>query len=107
MIRLSVGEMQTLQVAHFLLLPGDDAASTAREPNSALSDTRPEPRIHEGPLHCPALISSVPATKTLSLNSTLAFGSAHSREILSREQTNFVFKRNTQFHSCFAQSKLG
>lgn len=72
--------MQTLRVGHVLILPGDDAASTVREPDSAPSDTRQEPLIRAGPLHCPAPVSSVPvtskSTKTLSLNSTLAFGSA-------------------------------
>lgn len=72
--------MQTLRVGHVLILPGDDAASTVREPDSALSDTRQEPLIRAGPLHCPAPVSSVPvtseSTKTLNLNSTLALGSA-------------------------------
>lgn len=59
---------------HVLVLPGDDAASIAMAPNSALSDTRQEPPIREGPLHCPAPISSVPAKSesTKMLNSTLA-----------------------------------
>lgn len=45
---------------HALLLPGDDTASITKEPDSALSDTLQEPRIHASPLHCPAQVSSVP-----------------------------------------------
>lgn len=94
--------MQTLRVAHVLVSPGDDAASTVREPSSAPSDTRQEPPIHEGPLHCPAPVSSVPATSestnTLSRNSTLAFGSAQSpkNSVHRANKQNFMFKRNTQ-----------
>lgn len=90
--------MQTLRVGHVLILPVDDTASTVREPNSALSDTRQEPLIRAGPLHCPAPVSSVPvtseSTKTLSLNSTLAFDLAQNTK--TKQKNNFVLQRNTQ-----------
>lgn len=46
-----------------VLLPVDDTASIMKEPNSGLSGTLQEPRIHASPLHCPVRASSVPGGK--------------------------------------------
>lgn len=74
--------MQTQQVGHVLILPGDNTASTVREPNSALSDTRQEPPIRAGPLRCPDPVSSVPVTSesTKTLKPELNFGTTTTQQ---------------------------
>lgn len=47
----------------YFFLPGDDTASIAKEPNSALSDTQREPPVLAGPLHHPAQVSLVPVAE--------------------------------------------
>lgn len=42
------------------LLPVDDTASIAKEPNSELSGTLQEPHIHASQLHFPVQVSSAP-----------------------------------------------
>lgn len=59
---------------HALLLPGDDTASTMKEPNSALSDTLQEPQIHASPLHFPARVSSIPVRTNKNIKAKIHFG---------------------------------